>query len=52
MKAPWEEEEKECPSCGDLMENVAQWEWVCATCGDYLNTEPDWDEMKGGKDYD
>ena len=52
MKEPWLEEEKYCDECGALMENIDQFEWECPKCGVTLNTEPDWDSMFHGKDYE
>jgi hypothetical protein len=48
-----------CPKCGCQVEHEPHvyeshiWEvWHCTNCNFSTSNEPDWDGMKGGKDYD
>ena len=41
-----------CDSCGEIMEIVGDYDYKCPVCGYEYCTEPDWDSMYGGKDYD
>ena len=52
MIPPYEQEERYCDECESLMDKTDTYEWECPKCGFVLNTEPDWDSMKGGRDYD
>ena len=53
MKCPYCKQPTEMiPVNDDIMDGYLVTEYECPECGERETDEPDWDSMKGGKDYD
>ena len=48
----WEPDPETCDICGEIMQLITDFDYECPFCGYTCNTEPDYDSMKGGPDYD
>lgn len=49
----------ECPDClsemiesCEIIQGYDYYSWECPECGRVITQEPDWDNLKGGKDYE